>query len=328
MNNQDIIFDEESHVYTRNNTQYTSVTTLLKNYNLSADYTGIPQAVLQKAAQRGTNVHKMLEEYIKNKTYVPDGILDAFIQYVNNRGIDLSTAYSERVIYDDTFLLAGTLDFEYDDGNEHIIADFKTTSSIHWDAVSWQLSIYNYMVCKGDVLSYLTNRLKVYHIPQGKFSVHEVPLIPYEEVSKLLNAQLVSAPYVYTPDPSIVIQPSECVILEQLVLEISQYETILKELKHKRDLMLNSVKEKMKDNFLMSLNVNNTFTFKYKLASTRKSFDQDKAIKFLEAHGEDVNNYYKVTNISDSVEAKPIKQKVWKGLEPTLEPIREGDYDN
>ena len=309
MNNQDIIFDEESHVYTRNNTQYTSVTTLLKNYNLSANYTGIPQAVLQNAAQRGTRIHKMLEEYIKNKTYITDDTLDAFIQYVNNRGINLSTAFSERVIYNDLYLLAGTLDFEYDDGNEHIIADFKTTSSIHWDAVSWQLSIYNYMVCNGDILTYYTNKLKVYHIPQGKFSVHEVPLIPYDEVEKLLTAQLTNAPYTYTPDPSVVIQPAECIVLEQIILEIDQYETILKELKRKRDLMLNSVKDKMKDNFLMTLNVNNIFTFKYKLPSTRKAFDQDKAIKFLESHGEDLKNYYKTTNVSDGIEAKPIKNK-------------------
>ena len=73
--------------------------------------------------------------------------------------------------------------------------------------------------------------------------------------------------------------------------------------------MLNSVKDKMKDNFLMTLNVNNIFTFKYKLPSTRKAFDQDKAIKFLESHGEDLKNYYKTTNVSDGIEAKPIKNK-------------------
>ena len=40
-----ISFDPVTHTYTRNNVQYTSVTTLLKNYGLSADYTGIPQDV-------------------------------------------------------------------------------------------------------------------------------------------------------------------------------------------------------------------------------------------------------------------------------------------
>ena len=55
-----INFDETTHTYSRNGNIYTSVTTLLANYKLSANYNNIPKDVLNKAAQRGKEVHKML----------------------------------------------------------------------------------------------------------------------------------------------------------------------------------------------------------------------------------------------------------------------------
>ena len=87
----DIVFEEDSHTYTRNGANYISVTTLLKKYNLSAHYSAqIPPAVLAQAAQRGTNVHKSLEEYIKtgvSSIYCDE--LTTFSKYVTNQGIAL-----------------------------------------------------------------------------------------------------------------------------------------------------------------------------------------------------------------------------------------------
>ena len=105
---------------------------------------------------------------------------------MTNRNINLLLAKSEEVIYDDNYLIAGTVDWQYIDGDEDVIADFKTTSSIHWDSVSWQLSIYNYIKCKGDVLQYYLKKLKVVHMYNGKFSVREVPPIEYDEIVNLI----------------------------------------------------------------------------------------------------------------------------------------------
>ena len=90
-----IQFDEATHTYTRNNTVYTSVTTLLAKYNLSADYSNIPTDVLQKAAQRGSSIHKKLEDYIKQGIVSNHNDVQNFIKYVTARGIDLSKASSQ-----------------------------------------------------------------------------------------------------------------------------------------------------------------------------------------------------------------------------------------
>ena len=68
------------------------------------------------------------------------------------------------MVYDDLYQVAGTVDFQYEEGGENIIADFKTTSKIHYDAVTWQLSVYNYLISKGDVLTYYFKKLKVFHL--------------------------------------------------------------------------------------------------------------------------------------------------------------------
>ena len=212
-----IHFDEATHTYTRNNQQYISVTTLLKNYNLSADYSNIPPDVLKKAAIRGKATHKELEDFIK--LGIPGKSLDFenFNKYITARGIDLTKALSEEAIYNDDFLLAGTVDFQYRDGDQDVIADFKTTSSIHWESVSWQLSIYNYIKCSGDILMYYMKQLKVFHMYNGKLTVRDVPIIDYDAVVGLLTANLTNAPYTYTPDLSKVVSDSECVVLSTLL---------------------------------------------------------------------------------------------------------------
>ena len=101
-----------------------------------ADYTGIPADILAKAAARGNATHKDLENFIKQGTTTTNPDLINFSKYVAIRNIDLTTAKSEQIVYDDQYLIAGTVDFQYFDGDEDIIADFKTTSSIHWDAVA------------------------------------------------------------------------------------------------------------------------------------------------------------------------------------------------
>lgn len=252
---QDIQFDESSHVYTRNNIPYTSVTTLLKKYNLSPDYGNVPQQVLANAAKRGTYVHSVLENYIKTGAILDQKVLQPFIMFVNNRGIDLSKAISEEKVYNDTYQIAGTIDFQYIDGNDIIIADFKTTSQIHWDSVIWQLSIYTYLKYNSDVLEYYTKRAQVFHMYQGGFNVSELTLVPFEEVEKLLQANLMNAPYTYVPDVSNVLTASEASIYRQVKSELAMYENEAKKLKDK----LAQMDKRIIDN----MNVHNVHQFSY-----------------------------------------------------------------
>lgn len=292
-----INFDEATHTYSRNGNTYTSVTTLLKKYNLSPSYSNIPSDVLLKAATRGHNTHKALENYIKTGVYDDTNIdLVNFNKYITARNIDLTTSQSEAVVYDDNYLIAGTIDWQYVDNGEEVIADFKTTSQIHWDAVAWQLSIYTYMQCKGDILQYYMKHLKVIHIYNGKLSVRDLPTIDYDEVVKLLIANMTNSPYVYTPDLSNIMSHSESVMLHAILTDIEQCETLLKDLYEKKDVVQKKLQEKMESTNQHEALINNIY-LKYTDSSTRKSLDTAKVKILCDKIGFDMDTLYKVSTI-------------------------------
>lgn len=306
----DILFEEDTHTYTRNGANYISVTTLLKNYGLSAHYSAqIPDAVLKQAATRGTNVHKALENFIKH------GVVDTtinevvtFEKYIINQNVDIQLAISEEVVYNDKYLIAGTIDFQYfDSTNTYVIADFKTTSSIHWESVAWQLSIYNYMKCNGDLLEYYTNKLMVYHMRDTKLSVREVPLIDFTEVEKLLQANLMNAPYSYHPDLSKIISNSEGVVLQQLCEEIEQYTTILEELKEKK----NKLTQKIMNNMVATSTpafITNGLKITYSPASIVEKIDSKKVKQFCEQNNIDYSQFISISNRKETLYIKHTKQ--------------------
>lgn len=307
----EILFDPATHTYTRNGNNYISVTTLLKKYNLSAHYSNqISTAVMHTAAVRGDTVHKGLENYIKTGAIdpnIPEVI--TFDKYITNRGIDLTTARSEEVIYHDPYLIAGTIDFQYQDGNDKIIADFKTTSSIHWESVAWQLSIYNYIKTNGDVLQYYMNKLMVYHMRGTKLNVREVPLIDYAEVEKLLQANLTNAPYSYTPDFSKVISDSEGVVLHQLISEIENCTAILEDLKKKKEAFQKKLITSMTANNVPTFTTNNNLKITYTPESHRENISKEKLKAYCDSNLIDISQFITVSNVKESVKITLLNNK-------------------
>lgn len=296
-----INFDEATHTYTRNGNQYTSVTTLLNKYGLSPSYANIPQHVLQQAAARGSNTHKVLENYIKQGLVDPnDNDLANFIKYVTARNINVATSISEEIVYDDTYLIAGTIDWQYIDLDEEVIADFKTTSQIHWESVTWQLSIYNFIKCKGNIIQYYIKKLKVIHISNGKLTVRELPTIDYDEVVKLLTANLAGAPYTYQPDLSNIMSNSESIMLKTIIDDIEQCETLLNDLKKKKEEMSKKITERMILHNQHECSINN-IRIKYSDPTTRKTLDLEKVKQVCATLGIDINSLYKISDVAGKV---------------------------
>lgn len=298
-----IQFDEATHTYTRNNNPYISVTTLIKQFGLSPDYSGIPKEILEKAAARGNATHKDLENFIKQGTTTNNPDLINFSKYVAIRNIDLTTAKSEQMVYDDNYLVAGTVDFQYFDGDDDIIADFKTTSSIHWEAVSWQLSIYAYMICQGDILQYYMKHLKVFHMYNGKFTVKDVPTIEYDEVIKLFEAYKNNTSYTYVPDLTNIISNSESVVLSTLMDEIAQCEMLLKDLNKKKDEMKKKLQTNMETQNKKHFCINDIEVI-YSEGSSRKTLDTDKVKVLCEANNLDINDMYKISEVKPKLVVK------------------------
>ena len=297
-----MIFDEGKHEYIHNNTTYISVTQLLKKYGLSADYANIPQAVLDKAATKGKAVHSALEQYIKGDKSMVSLFDEVRLidQYITQTSVNLGTAKSEEIVFDDQYQIAGTVDFQFIDGNDYVVADFKTTSSLHMDAVSWQLSVYNYIITKGDLLTYYTNKLRVFHLTNGRLYVKEVPSIDIEQVRQLLQAHISNQPtfqYVRTNNS---LTDADETLIAQILQEKATYTGVIERL----DEELNKVLERVKTNMITNKTykyVGPQVTVTYVQGQVRNSLATDKVKKFLIASGQNVDDFTTTSTTKDSV---------------------------
>lgn len=301
-----IQFDPVEHRYTYNGKEFISTTTLLKQYGLSVNYSAVPPDVLAKAAQRGNAVHKGLELFIGGDKSML-GLLnevDLFNNYITKHGIDLTTAKSEEIIFNTKYGVAGTVDFQYNHLGTNIIADFKTTYNLNADAVAWQLSVYNYILSKGDVLMYYFNELKAYHFTQGRLEVVDIRRIEFEAVEGLLKAYLNNDPmYVYTPDLSKIISSSEHQFLEYALEEIDMYKQYIKQLNSKVSVILDKIKNRMVVKGYTNVNIDN-LSLVYRKGYERVSIDQKAIEQYLQTQGSNIQNYAKKTTVKDSIIAK------------------------
>jgi uncharacterized coiled-coil protein SlyX len=297
-------FNADTHEYTHNNQKYTSVTQLLKKYNLSANYDNIPQDVLTKAANRGKAAHNSLEAYVKGDRSELNitSEVDLLHTYVTTRGIDLSTASSEQLVFNDTYKIAGTIDFQYTDGIDRVIADFKTTSTLHLDAVSWQLSIYNYILCNGDLMTYYFNKIKVFHYTTSKLYVKDVYLVDYDQVEALLKANLNNEPTFNYVKSSSVVSGSDEQLIAQVLREITSHKEIVDKLENELDLLLEKVKERMVQSNDYSYS-NSEYSLHYVSPQQRSTFDTHKAKEFITSSGQDIDSFMKQSVTKDGIKA-------------------------
>lgn len=205
-----IEFDAKNHQYTLDGRPLISVTQLMKKHGLAPDYSGINADVLERAAERGTLVHKEIEEYVKNGTAGFTNEMADFADYVENNGITVQE--SEITVHND--ICAGTIDLVMEDGTDLIIADIKTTATLNTEAVSWQLSIY------AELFERKPDRAQAFHFSRdGALKVIDIPFKPREEVDRLFECEREGKPYqqaldIITPQQVAAIEAAEQIIAE------------------------------------------------------------------------------------------------------------------
>ena len=152
-----IKFNEAAHTYTHIDTKekYISVTTFLAKYKPPFDADKHATRVAKRecvskelvletweeeknrACDRGTHIHKLLEEYIKagevEDTY---GWLYKSYDKVVERTIDpFDTVLCENLLYNEDVKIAGTADLIYEHkGNEFTVGDFKTNKRFRFSS--------------------------------------------------------------------------------------------------------------------------------------------------------------------------------------------------
>ena len=176
-----IEFREDTHEYFLDGRKLISTTQLMRKHGLAPSYDAVPSAVLMAKAERGSLIHKEIEEWLKNGEIGFTTELTEFIKHITSN--ELRPISSEEIVYND--IVAGTVDLVFDDGT---IADIKTTATLHKEAISWQLSIYSYLYCS--MHGSRPNKGAAYHFTaDGKLKVVDIPLKPEEEVERLLECE-------------------------------------------------------------------------------------------------------------------------------------------
>ena len=189
-----VILNHDTHVYTNTETgeTYTSVTTFIGKYKKPFDKDKWSKYVAQRdglsqeevldkwsnitttAQNRGTNVHLIMENYIKEKKIEKgyEEFVDSFIKKTNGIILPDSKILSEELLYSHEHKLAGTADLIVENKNIFHVMDFKTNKK------------FNY-----------TNKYNEYffepidYLPQCEFTTYTIQLSIYARMHELLTGK-------------------------------------------------------------------------------------------------------------------------------------------
>ena len=191
-----------THSYICGGRLLVGVTSLMSKHGLSVDYSGASEKVLARAAERGTAVHRMLEDYDNGRplvlgdvtsedgrVLVPQSTMAAILK--NYSALGLKTLASEYLVSDNETVASSIDKVAGTDGADEVdLLDIKTTSTLHRDALSVQLGIYSHLFRLQNPGVRVRNLYGVHvDVKTGKVRLVKVEPWPEENVKALLLAE-------------------------------------------------------------------------------------------------------------------------------------------
>ena len=261
-----IRFYEAEHKYYDGEKELISVTTLLRKHGLAPDYSGVAQEVLNRKAERGTLIHQEIEDFVKKGEVGFTEELQEFIDYILKNKIKIIS--SEQIVYND--ICAGKFDLLLEENGEEIIADNKTTYSLHKEAVSWQLSLYNYL------LGWKPRKGRALHFKDGLNPV-DIELKPKEEVEKLLEAERKGEKYI---PPMITLEDNQIAVIKEASAIIERAKQEQKQAEERLNDIKESILSAMEENGVKSFE-NDYFKITYIAPIEKTTIDSARLKKEL-----------------------------------------------
>ena len=268
----EMTFNADTHEYELNGEKYISVTQLLKKHGLSPDYSKIPAETLNAAAEKGKIIHDEIDRYVKSGEvgFTPE--LGYFIDLCDD--YKLTPTSSEIIVYNTKYKVAGTIDvFGFFENNETFIADHKTTSTLHTESLSWQLSLYRFLI--GDEVP--INKAFGTHLRPTGGKLVEVKFKPESEVVRLLEAEKSGEIYAAPKQEVIIAQQAEIVRLTRTIDSLNEQK---KEAETRLDEIKQVLIKAMKHNGIKTLE-NDYIALTYVAPTTRSTIDSARLKKEL-----------------------------------------------
>lgn len=305
-----VIFDEAAHTYTLNGVSLQGVTGMIGKMLFPDKYNGIPQAVMEKAAEYGHDVHKIVEtiDELGVTHDSPEGINYTKLKFEYG----LVPVASEYTVTDGKNF-ASNIDKVYECEDGVTLVDVKTTYKLDTEYVRWQLSVYAYMF-------EMNNDIKVRSLAALWLRKDECKYAPVERVPDHIIKALMDyyLDWQQREDKTEVFKDTEtyksymgvgtevsAIPKEYLAMrdEIIEIETKSKEYKKKKDALASTLKGIMMENGVQSWDMG-TLKISLSKASESTSFDMD---AFKADHPDLYKKYYtKKTVKSPSITFKVI----------------------
>lgn len=225
---KDVRFIRDPHSYVMaDGKELMGVTTLLRKHGLATDYSFVDEDTLERAAQRGTAIHELIEDYENGMPVMKCDTLNAYVK------LGLSVVASEYLVTDWT-LLASKIDQVYqgEDDTSVDLGDIKTCASIDREYLSWQLSIYAYLFERQN-LCLRVNNLYCIHLREGKAKKIAIRRKPDEEIERLIECEYNGC--IFYPSEEEPAQSSELALFTQIREKFTALELAKKSMKTLED---------------------------------------------------------------------------------------------
>lgn len=284
LNKSSVVFDSQNHTYTLDGRQLSGITSLLDRQLFKDKYSGIPEEILKKAADRGTYIHQcceLIDEGFSCDTQEALNYMELKSKY------NLLIEESEYLVSDNENY-ASCIDkvYRYNEDTFYL-GDIKTTYKLNKEYVQWQLSIYAYLFELQNQGSKVSSIFAIW-LRGDTCQLVELDRIPAEKVRMLLEADSKGLQYEESKLP---------VIFNEIEVLIVGIENQLKSLTAQKKAITDGAMKAMVQAGIYSWK-GEKVSITRKTASTRKSFDKE---AFEKDYPNVYDKYLKETPVSESL---------------------------
>lgn len=172
---KELEYIDDGHIYLVDGVITPSITQMLK-YKFGGMYEGINKDVLKKASDRGTHIHKVIEDYCRSGLESDERELHDFKFLQKRYGFEVADNEVPVILEDKDGkpIGAGRLDMVLKMGDKIGGADIKTTSTLQKEYVGYQLNLYRIAYRQSYGIEW--EFLRAIHLKDGKRKYVDLPI--------------------------------------------------------------------------------------------------------------------------------------------------------